>query len=247
MKKHILYIEDDIVDRMCFERIFEDRSSNYTIKIIDSIAELRREEALDVYDVIITDLFLGDGGAKDVMEMLNNRKVVLLSGETDPDYLERMLPDQLLATISKPVTFEELKKALPAFFGETSIPSQSNEKNMATPTMIKMDNLERMSKGNTAYMAELLDLALELLPERMNALNESVGSHNWAQYHQAAHALKSIAKMVGIPIYELLDKMDKGGRQEPAAPEELISMFETLKPQIETAHQEMQQIRDGLN
>ena len=119
MKKHILYIEDDIVDRMCFERIFADRASDYVIKIIDSIEELKKEEALEVYDVIITDLFLGDGGAKDVMEWLNDRKVVLLSGETDPDYLERMLPDQLLAAISKPLTFEELEKALPALFSES--------------------------------------------------------------------------------------------------------------------------------
>ena len=112
--------------------------------------------------------------------------------------------------------------------------------------MINTDNLERMSRGNTAYMAELLDLALNLLPERMGILTASVEDQNWIQYHQAAHSMKSIAKMVGIPVYELLDKMDKGGRAEPI-PNDLVDMFETLKPQMEIARQEMQQIRDGLN
>ena len=245
MKTRILYIEDDIVDRMCFERIFVDKASDYVIKIIDSIAELKKEEALEVYDVIITDLFLGDGGAKEVMEWLNDRKVVLLSGETDPDYLERMLPDQLLAAISKPVTFERLEEALPAFFGDSNSQESEKEK-MTAPKMIKLDNLERMSRGNVDYMAELLDLALELLPERMDSLTQSIESEDWIQYHQAAHSMKSIAKMVGIPVYDLLDKMDKGGRTQPV-PDELIHMFEILKPQMEIARQEMQQIRDDLN
>ena len=163
-----------------------------------------------------------------------------------PDYLERMLPDQLFGCdLKNLLPLKDWKRhCLP--FSENPFLRKAKKKKMTAPKMIKLDNLERMSRGNTDYMAELLDLALELLPERMDSLTQSIESEDWIQYHQAAHSMKSIAKMVGIPVYDLLDKMDKGGRTQ-VVPGELIHMYETLKPQMEMAHQEMQQIRDGLN
>lgn len=246
MKKHILYIEDDIVDRMCFERIFADRSHDFVIKMIESIADLKQEEALETYDLIITDMFLGDGGAKEVLEWLEDRKVILLSGETDPEYITRMLPDQLLATITKPVTFESLSKVLPSFFSENVSELAPKAESMSGTSMINLTNIERMAKGNKDYMIELVDLALELFPQRMGSLTQAVESENWHKYHQTAHSMKSLAKMVGIPIYDLLHRMDREARDQPV-PEELLEMYRTLMPQMEEAEEQLKNIRKKLD
>lgn len=84
-KVRVLLIEDDMVDRLSFERLIEVENLPYNYSIAGSISEAKEKLTSARFDVIVSDYSLGDGNAFDVLDFQNHAPVVMITGAGSED------------------------------------------------------------------------------------------------------------------------------------------------------------------
>ena len=112
------------------------RYSNANCEVVAEAESVR--QALDYLtahahelDLLMLDFFLPDGTALDVLQFMETHcpemKVLLISGETMPPTVLRMVEDRIDGFISKKVKPEEMKQRIDALFGAPSNPHDADE------------------------------------------------------------------------------------------------------------------------
>jgi len=81
----VLLIEDDKLDQMAFERLVKEQELPYDYSIATSFAQAKSILESDKFDIIIVDYFLGDGTAFDVLDLIEDTPVILVSGGGDEE------------------------------------------------------------------------------------------------------------------------------------------------------------------
>ena len=81
----ILLIEDDKLDQMAFKRLVEGENLPYDYKIAGSVSEAQDILQSERYDVIISDYSLGADTAFDILDLVKNTPVILVTGVGDED------------------------------------------------------------------------------------------------------------------------------------------------------------------
>ncbi|NQU33105.1 MAG: PAS domain S-box protein [Bacteroidetes bacterium] len=103
MKKHLLIIEDDKVDQMAFERMAKISGFPFTYKMVGSIADALVELKNNSFDAIVTDYFLGDGTAFEILEMNISMPIIVVTGtgteEIAVDALKKGAYDYLIKDV----------------------------------------------------------------------------------------------------------------------------------------------------
>jgi len=80
-QKNILLIEDDLADQMSFKRLVEQERLPYTYQIAASIKQARELLASSKpFDIIISDYFLGDGTALDLLDAIQHLPFIITTG-----------------------------------------------------------------------------------------------------------------------------------------------------------------------
>ncbi|MEM6801617.1 MAG: response regulator [Bacteroidota bacterium] len=239
---HILYIEDDLVDQMMFKRLCKEVAPKASFTILSSIKELSRED-LDQYYIIFSDIFLPDGDVNQILEMTQGREIILLSGETSPTFLESFIEHPYGKVFAKPLTKEVLADALSPKDKTEQESTDIREIDQDRYEAIKLANLLRLSKGDDQDMIELMDIALGLIPQRIEELSKGFEEKDWPQVHFSAHAAKSVSRLVGIPVYNKLDELDKKARKDQPDTEELFKLYQGLLPVLRKAYEELSEIK----
>ena len=75
----ILLIEDDKLDQMAFVRMIEDEKPPYDCTIAGSVSEGKRILSCEQFDIVISDYFLGDGTVFDILGLVKNTPIVLVT------------------------------------------------------------------------------------------------------------------------------------------------------------------------
>lgn len=85
MPKTILIVDDDEIVRKLYARMFS--TENMFFALVGSIAEAKRLMAANRYDLLITDLILGDGSGTQLLEEANKTDyethAILVSGSIE--------------------------------------------------------------------------------------------------------------------------------------------------------------------
>jgi len=76
----ILQIEDDKLDQAAFERQVQEKELPYDYTIAGSISEAQSALACERFDVIICDYLLGDGTAFDILDLVKNIPIIVVTG-----------------------------------------------------------------------------------------------------------------------------------------------------------------------
>jgi len=79
-KYRILLIEDDKLDQAAFERLVEEQELPYDYTIAGSASEAQSALACERFDVIICDYLLGDGTAFDILDLVKNTPIIVVTG-----------------------------------------------------------------------------------------------------------------------------------------------------------------------
>jgi PAS domain S-box-containing protein len=79
-KSRILLIEDDKIDQMAFERFVKRENLPYEYTLAKSLKDARNILTTERFDVIITDHFLGDGTAFDIINTIKDTPVIFTTG-----------------------------------------------------------------------------------------------------------------------------------------------------------------------
>jgi PAS domain S-box-containing protein len=112
----ILFIEDNQLDQMAFKRFVDDNAITYDYTIADSVSEAQHKLDSERFDIVITDHSLGDGTAFEILKLVENIPVIVVTGAGDEetaiktwkagayDYLIKDLDQNYLKAI--PITVE---------------------------------------------------------------------------------------------------------------------------------------------
>jgi len=82
---NILYVEDDQVDRIAFERLIKSRGAIFSYSMATSVEEARRLLESQTFQIIITDYSLDDGTAFDLIQILKDIPVIIVTGAGDEE------------------------------------------------------------------------------------------------------------------------------------------------------------------
>ena len=76
----VLYIEDDVVDRMAFERFVRSRSLGYECTMANSAQAAREHLATKRFDLVISDYALGDGTCLELLPSCRGMPFIVVTG-----------------------------------------------------------------------------------------------------------------------------------------------------------------------
>jgi len=74
---NLLYIEDDLVDQMTFQRHVQRIDPSIQVNFVQNVQELANVNAWDQYEMIFTDFFLGGIEACDFIEQVHHPHIFL--------------------------------------------------------------------------------------------------------------------------------------------------------------------------
>ena len=79
----LLFIEDDQVDQMAFERFVGRENLPYDYTIAASAAEAKKYLSAEKFDLVLCDYLLGDGTALDLLETIEETPTIIITGSGD--------------------------------------------------------------------------------------------------------------------------------------------------------------------
>jgi len=85
----ILLIEDNKLDQMAFERFLKDEKLLYDCTIAASVSEAQSILASEQFDTIVADYSLGDGTALDILDLVKDIPIIIVTGIGDEDVAVR--------------------------------------------------------------------------------------------------------------------------------------------------------------
>jgi PAS domain S-box-containing protein len=116
----ILLIEDDKLDQRAFMRMVKEKKLSYDCTVAGSVSEAKSILVSGQFDIIISDYSLGDGTAFNILDLVKNTPVILVTGAGDEevavkawktgayDYLTKDSERNYLKTV--PITIENTIK-----------------------------------------------------------------------------------------------------------------------------------------
>ena len=78
--KHLLVVEDDKVDQMAFERFARTYDFPFTYQVANSVLEAKEVLKSHTFDAIVSDFYLGDGTAFEILELKMDIPIVVVTG-----------------------------------------------------------------------------------------------------------------------------------------------------------------------
>ena len=112
----ILLVEDNEIDQMAFKRFVENNALTYDCIIAGSVSEAKSVLGFEQFDIVISDYSLGDGTAFDILSLVKDIPIIIVTGAGDEeiavkawkagtyDYLVKDLEQNYLKAV--PITVE---------------------------------------------------------------------------------------------------------------------------------------------
>ncbi|MEA3351531.1 MAG: ATP-binding protein [Chloroflexota bacterium] len=90
-KIKVLYVEDDKIDQIAFERFVEREGLRYDYVITGSVAETRDVLVTGRFDIALVDYLLGDGTAFDLIDAIGETPIIIITGSGDEEIAVRAM------------------------------------------------------------------------------------------------------------------------------------------------------------
>ncbi len=87
----LLFIEDDRIDQLAFQRFLREAQLDYRCRIVASVAEAKAELATAAFDVIVADYRLRDGTAFEILAEAGATPVIFVTGSGSEEIAVRAL------------------------------------------------------------------------------------------------------------------------------------------------------------
>ncbi|MBO6515846.1 MAG: Hpt domain-containing protein [Bacteroidia bacterium] len=168
MKKRLLYIEDDNIDVLSLKRLLNGLHL-IELTICKSFQEVRNLNLREV-DCILCDSNIPDVSFDELKEYVKKSRVQYVSGSSnnDPDVWEKPL-DQ--------------NRVIEFVFGHAGI---------------NLSYIDKLADGDALYEAEMLETAIELLPQRITQLKSAMNDIDKLKF--AAHRTMSSFRVCGLDV-----------------------------------------------
>lgn len=207
---NLLIIEDDLVDQMAIQRMVKKHPTQYQIELTDSIESAFQNLEETHFDVIVSDYFLNDGTALDLLNAPEvDVPVIIITGNNDQDKIEELkkagahevlLKDNQLRYItSLPHIIDALiyrtKSGSSAHQLEQQIPGPSGT---IIPDDYNIDHLIDTFEGNKPFIVSMINTFLEQNPIELKRLSNALHKADFQMVSRIAHKIKSGYKLMGM-------------------------------------------------
>ena len=90
-KLRILLVEDDIIDQMAFKRMISLEDPTYIYTLAGSTVEAKDILQEKKFDIVIIDYNLGDGTAFDIVNLIVDTPIIIVTGVGDEEMAVKAL------------------------------------------------------------------------------------------------------------------------------------------------------------
>lgn len=186
---HILYIDDDQVDRMAFSRIIK-RYTDYSCDCVASLQEGNRNLVSNSYQLIITDHNLSDADAFDILSQFDI-PVIVTSGTENEELTDRFYQAGATTFLLKPISAYDLQEAVKNL-------SSHKKDHLPENQVFNLTYLHELSDGDHEFEQEMIGIYLEEVPEALTELKANFDQTSWIELANGIHKMRSKIRILGL-------------------------------------------------
>lgn len=193
--KEVLYVEDDTIDQLAFKRIIsKDPRIHYTlINTVGEVPELLDQKSIDL---LITDYYLHDGTALEVLHLSQGIPSVVVSGtikSEEKEVLKRLGAMYYLGKPLIPGTFLTLIQEL--LFGPPLPPADQSLQSEITIDIPTLRSLYSAGPESEIYFTEMV---IKEIPQALSQLESGLTHYDWEEITKVLDILIPKLKAVGF-------------------------------------------------
>lgn len=198
----ILLLEDDLVDRMAFSRWVKKEFNNFQIHPATTLEEAKSLWQQEAFDLLVSDYFLPDGHLPDLLTIVDPKRIVCISGLTNPHQIESLKEAAISHFFFKDNHLKYLEQfkfyILLFHFSALSTPSQSGGVTITNEHGLNLSYLKKAFDFKDQPIKEIIEAFLMHTPKQLARLKEAVRDENSNACNYIAHQLKSSFRMMGL-------------------------------------------------
>jgi HPt (histidine-containing phosphotransfer) domain-containing protein len=205
---------------MAFERLSRKRP-DLRLSLASSIAEAAEKLGSETFDLLITDRFLSDGTARDVIALRGDLPLLLTSGSEADDLLAEY-PEELLGYLPKPITGAALQAALDQLSAAELMAFEPD-----------LTYLNELAGGDEAFRKEMLEIFLAEVPPALEKIPSLLEAEAWQELFATVHNLRSKLRILGLKdLNDLANQIEqdcKTGNTGPHTHEQAQGLIAALR------------------
>ncbi len=252
----ILLAEDNVLN----QKLAAGYLSNFGLKLdvaengLEAIEKLKQNK----YDLVLMDIQMPiiDGyNATAIIrkDLLQTVPIVAMTAHIMTGEKEKCLKFGMNDYITKPFKEAELYQILKKLLFVEPISNVTQKINhisikpTSQITTVDMNELHQLSRGNNAFIREMIDLFSEQNPIDINKLDKALEQEDFESIKNTAHRMKTSVGFMGIKsALEPLNKIEALSEQKQNI-EEIYGLVDTIKKICSKAQKEFQLISPSLN
>ncbi|MCB0620142.1 MAG: response regulator [Saprospiraceae bacterium] len=199
---HLLYIDDDEVDLLVFQRL-AGKMNQFTYDLAENFSQALALMKTHSYDLVLSDFFLGEGRqATDLLPHLGQTPLVIVSGQAEVAPLDQAVEQGVKGYYFKPLSIESLAILLttPERAARAGLKTDWKELDF---DFSYLDELE----VDQAFRLQVLGLFREMTPLALEKTRELLPDNQWEAIQAIVHRSKSNLRYLGL--HALLDLADE--------------------------------------
>jgi len=230
-KLHFLIVDDEEFNLYLIKNILNNWGVTFT-------EAYNGKEAVELvvkneYDLILMDIRMpimdGYEATRLILQHRMSSKIIALTATTKSADIQKIELAGMHAFLQKPFAESDLLntilKLLPKGTGEAS------QKIIAIDAAIDLDELERISGGDTAFLNEMLRIFIRSSEESLAKFQKNLQNSDWSALAETAHKLAAPAKhLQATSLYNHLKKLET--TVENLNPDEIKALIDSITMEI---------------
>jgi len=239
-KLHFLIVDDEEFNLYLIKNILNTWGVMFT-------EAFNGKEAVDLvvkneYDLILMDIRMpimdGYEATKLILQHRPSSKIIALTATTKSADIQKIELAGMHAFLQKPFAESDLLNTILKLLPEES--GQTIQKIIDKDTTIDLDELERISGGDTAFLNEMLEIFIRSSEESLTKFQQDFQNSNWSALAETAHKLAAPAKhLQATSLYNHLKKLETSA--ENLNPDEIKALIDSITMEINNINSNLKQ------
>lgn len=176
---HLLYIDDDLIDRMSLERLVK-KIPYIDCTSVSTLAEIQTHMEQAYFDCVIADFHVPGVSLEDIESLTQGLPILIVSGVEVADRVS-------YPSFVKPLEIEPLQQAFLQIRNE-----------QGPDATLDLAYLSDLADGDTDFIEQIIHVFKEEVPEELLALEESYVGNDWEKMAFHVHKLRSKVRVLGL-------------------------------------------------
>lgn len=238
---HILIAEDNEINIFLAQSILE--SWNFKVDVAHNGMEAVTLATTNNYDIILMDIQMPEMSGIDATSQIRshtdssiaNVPIIALTANALKGDAEKYLCAGMNDYVSKPFREEELytKISLQLPHKIKTISSVVITTGQVAQPLYSLEMIEKMSRGNQAFINRAIQLFIDTVPQTISALQEHAATNNWQGVSAMAHKLKSTIDTLKIEQLKTVVRQVEINAKQQINLEEVSNQIEFISAHIQ--------------